>query len=591
MATKIADLAVRIGADITELRRGLSQAESGVDKFKRVGANAAKAFAAAIVTATTAVSALALKGVALGDELARVAGTLGLTATEMAGLHHAARLANVETGTLDSAMQRLGKSVSEARQGSGTAAKAIRALGLDAAELARLPLSEQMLRVSDAMAGVRNQTDKLRVSSEIFGRGAGASMLNLFRQGTQAIRDQMEEAKAYGLYMDSTQTRVVTEAADSQDVLKTAFEGLSIQLGATFGPAIEDANKFLADMLQRVAAMLPKLAALAERFLGITRAVEDMGDKDIAASILQNVHAITALEGRIATIRGSASPEGNVFLGMVSDLEAEKAALQARLDALLKEKVERQKKPAETPEAAATDDGLAQSEEAAKAELELATTVAAERERLRQEEMALELDWATALAEEKDRVAQEDIFRLWEVAGEHTKAFEQRKVEMDNLDKYERQTIQQRAQNVLAGLTTITGIMGTHSKKMFEVHKKLALAQAIVSLPSAVMKAIDNGGGLPWGAIPGAITAAMGLAQINAIKSAKFDGGGGGGGAAVASGGEGGGAAPAAAGPAAGQRLLVEGLNPGSLFDSRMVREFAEKLLQHQRDGGEVMLK
>ena len=54
------------------------------------------------------------------------------------------------------------------------------------------------------------------------------------------------------------------------------------------------------------------------------------------------------------------------------------------------------------------------------------------------------------------------------------------------------------------------------------------LAEASAALPAAVVEAIKNGGGLPWGAVFGAITAAAGLAEINAIRSAQFGGGGGG---------------------------------------------------------------
>lgn len=67
------------------------------------------------------------------------------------------------------------------------------------------------------------------------------------------------------------------------------------------------------------------------------------------------------------------------------------------------------------------------------------------------------------------------------------------------------------------------------SKKIFNIGKKLALAQAAVSLPSAVIKSFENGGGYPWGLIPAAAMAAQGLQQINAIRSTTFDGGGAGG--------------------------------------------------------------
>lgn len=65
------------------------------------------------------------------------------------------------------------------------------------------------------------------------------------------------------------------------------------------------------------------------------------------------------------------------------------------------------------------------------------------------------------------------------------------------------------------------------SKKIFNIGKKLALAQAAVSLPSAVIKSFENGGGYPWGLIPAAAMAAQGLQQINSIRNTTFDSGGG----------------------------------------------------------------
>jgi tape measure domain-containing protein len=74
------------------------------------------------------------------------------------------------------------------------------------------------------------------------------------------------------------------------------------------------------------------------------------------------------------------------------------------------------------------------------------------------------------------------------------------------------------------------------SKKIFEIGKKLSLAQAAVSLPAAVMESFKNGGGYPWGLIPAAAMAAQGLQQINAIRSTTFDGGGSGAGVSLGGG-------------------------------------------------------
>jgi hypothetical protein len=101
MANPIADLAVRIGADTAELRRGLAQGETALQKFGNVGIAVSKLFAQAIAAAAAAVVVLAGRGIALGDSMQTTARQLGLTVDELGGLHHMARLANVETASLE----------------------------------------------------------------------------------------------------------------------------------------------------------------------------------------------------------------------------------------------------------------------------------------------------------------------------------------------------------------------------------------------------------------------------------------------------------------------------------------------------------
>ena len=118
------------------------------------------------------------------------------------------------------------------------------------------------------------------------------------------------------------------------------------------------------------------------------------------------------------------------------------------------------------------------------------------------------------------------------------------------------------------------------SKKVFEVGKALALAQAAVSLPIAVIEAVKNSGGLPWGAVAGAATLAMGLKNIQMIKAAKFGGGGAAGGA-VGGGGSGGGSASVPTTSGGGneeqfrQRQVIEirGIGPDSLITGSQLAE------------------
>jgi hypothetical protein len=558
---------------------------------------------------------MALRGVQLGDALAKAAGKLGLAAGELAGLRHAARLANVEHEALEGAVVKLGKAVSEAGQGLQTQKRAFDQLGVSIEEVRKLSLSEQMLKVGDALNGVTNQTDKLRIASDLFGRGAGANMLNLFKQGSSAIREQMEEARKYGTYIDSTQSRVVQEAADAQTRMRTAFEGLSMQLGATFGPAIEAASQFIADMTAKVTAALPKLAALAERFLGIKIAADDLSDSTLHATLIEQIQALDKINDKVAEQKliqdklGATAGAG--VQEYYNDLLQQQADKQQRINELLAERVKRSKEQAAPDAALSEDDELFNEDEAkraAAAELALVTAVYEERERLRVMEAEQEFSWATTMAEERERMHAEELAQEFEwatvLAEERQRGFDEELVmfyEHENLLTqarkegalarldFDKMSTDMQVKTVLGGMIAMTAGVAQHNKTLFKVNKAAALANAGVNTAQGVTRALAEFPP-PVSFIMAGLQAAAGLAQIQAIKATSFGGGGTG-------------TTPSAAGStpvvnsqpvqqsAPSQRLVVEGISADSLFTGASVRNLAQRLLEFQSDGGKVVIQ
>jgi len=94
------------------------------------------------------------------------------------------------------------------------------------------------------------------------------------------------------------------------------------------------------------------------------------------------------------------------------------------------------------------------------------------------------------------------------------------------------------------------------NKAAFELQKGSALANAVVTLPSAVMKSFDNGGGYPFGLIPAGLMLKAGTDQINSIKNSSF--GGGGGAPSISGGGSTSPSSPVASGLPAGTTALPD---------------------------------
>lgn len=133
------------------------------------------------------------------------------------------------------------------------------------------------------------------------------------------------------------------------------------------------------------------------------------------------------------------------------------------------------------------------------------------------------------------------------------------------------------------GLSKMTATMSTQSRKMFEINKVAATANAIVKTAEAVTGALallPNPIAFPMAAL----AAAQGMAQVRAIQSQQF---GGGGGAPAPVGGASGAASTAAASePDAARRYIkVEGISAGQLFDSKSVRELIRQIGAELGDG------
>jgi hypothetical protein len=207
----------------------------------------------------------------------------------------------------------------------------------------------------------------------------------------------------------------------------------------------------------------------------------------------------------------------------------------------------------------------------------------------RHEERLLTLSEALAL----EMVTAEEARALQESLEEdHMRRMgEIRKKGWSDIQKFQNSTLSQQVRQVSGYLADITAGVARENKAMFEINKAAGIANAIVSAYEGISKTL---GAYPYpiNIALAAAHAAAAFAQVSAIKSQSFSSGGG--------------AAPSLAGgtPATpvtpvnggtpqsaggGSLLTVEGVSPDALFSGRTVRALAERLAEHQRDGGTVV--
>jgi hypothetical protein len=178
----------------------------------------------------------------------------------------------------------------------------------------------------------------------------------------------------------------------------------------------------------------------------------------------------------------------------------------------------------------------------------------------------------------------------------HMKALKEiREKGMTEMEKFNAMSWDRQTDTLLGNIVQMTAGVANGNKKMFQLNKAAALAQAIVSLPAAVIETFKNNGGWPWGAVAAGVMAAAGLAQIQQIRSAQY----------------GGGTAPSAAGTTAaspvsnvgsggpqsgtgsgggGKVVTLRGLDPASLFSGKQVRMLIESIQSELDDGAKLVI-
>ena len=172
------------------------------------------------------------------DALAKTASKIGTTTEALGALRYAANLSGVETTTLDMAMQRFTRRLSEAVKGTGEAKGALQELGINAREISQLPLDQRMAVLADAFGSVSNETDKLRLAFKLFD-SEGVALVNMLNNGSDGLKAMFDDAESLGLIMRSNAAKGVEQASDSLYRMGRVAIGVRDSFVAGIAPAIK----------------------------------------------------------------------------------------------------------------------------------------------------------------------------------------------------------------------------------------------------------------------------------------------------------------------------------------------------------------
>lgn len=253
----------RLGAAVLELRtddarftKGVARAEVGARKLDRglkktgrsartlgarlsalgarVGALGRSMFslrnAAVLAAGVVGLGLLTKKALDLADAIAKSADVIGISTDTLQKYRFAAGQAGVDQGKFTQALKTFGKQLGELRTtGLGTLSELLKKMNpaLLQSLAAANTVEEGFLLLLDALGNTTNQMERLAVSSAAFGRGAGAAIVNIAKDGGEAFREWARRLEEAGGIIPE---KLLRQAEAAKDELAFLAEVIKVQL-------------------------------------------------------------------------------------------------------------------------------------------------------------------------------------------------------------------------------------------------------------------------------------------------------------------------------------------------------------------------
>ena len=335
MASKDVNIQIRA---IDKTKKGFASATKGLKMIAGAALNMKTALVAAAGVA--GMGLLISRSLSATDALSKTATRIGTTTESLSRLQYAAKISGVETQTLNMAMQRFGRRASEAAVGTGEAKGALKELRLNASDLIKLPLDEQMIKLAQAFEENIDPIDRTRIAMKLFD-SEGVALLQMTELGAAGMRELFKEAETLGTVMSTDAAKGVADANDAMTRLFTIFKGVTAQMTAALAPALKGIVTHLTDLLKNAAAAEGGFSNLARviagNMIGAFVAVAE-GAETMINQIIKGVNFVRKQVIDFQTFTGTGE------FGALAALKEELAATETRIKAFyaMKRRVEAQ---------------------------------------------------------------------------------------------------------------------------------------------------------------------------------------------------------------------------------------------------------
>lgn len=585
------DVFVRFGADIGPLEKGVNQASNKLGEFgskSRQTANQLGKLAAASAAAGAAIGAkLVSDSLAAIDAQAKLARQLGTSSASIATLNRAADMSGISMKQVEAGAKNLEVAMGEAAQGTGVAVDTLKRLNLTAKDLEGMTLDQKLLTVNQALKDNVPANERAAAAADLFGKRAGFAISQL---DPATLTEATRQVEGMGLAISDVDAAKIEAANDAMSSIQLATDGIIQQFTIALAPVLEDIALYFQEMaietggfketgvdavnalikgfgyvgnaMRGVDVVILGLRAAFKGFESLTLTVFggiSGGITDFTNDAIDKVNQLIEKANSIPLLNLDIAPISNVDTKFADGLKAQAETAKAEVQTILGDLHEKMMAPlpSEVADAYIASLGtqrILENKQAEVAQIKEIQDVADE------EKLAKEEEVQSALARIKQAWGKDQTRAVSQMFGD------------------------------------LSSLQQSGNKKLFEVGKKAAMAQTVMSTYEGAQKAYTSLAGIPivgpalGAAAAGAAIVAGGI-RLQSIASTTMGGGSsvnatGGGGAAT------GGDVSAASAPQPEQSrtVRIEGFNSDQLFTGDQLNSLAEKLVEYQEDGFKLVV-
>ncbi len=186
------------------------------------------------------------------DELGKLSQKTGVTVEDLSRLRYAAELSAVSNEQLSTGLRMLAKGMSEAATGTGAAADAFAAMGVEIKNTdGTLRTTREVLDdVSTRFASYADGAEKSALAQRLFGR-SGADLIPLLNSGASGLREMSDESDRLGRTISTDLARASADFNDNLTRIKSSAQGVTVQIA---GPLISALASLTTEFLRALQA-------------------------------------------------------------------------------------------------------------------------------------------------------------------------------------------------------------------------------------------------------------------------------------------------------------------------------------------------